>query len=163
MLTLIAARARNGAIGRDGDIPWRAPEDLKLFQRETLGGAVIMGRRTWESLPVRPLGSRFNCVVTSGAVDGADLVARSPEEAVERCYGAGYPRVYGIGGQGIYDALLPLSQRILLTEVDLSVDDADAFFPQFIEADWHVLRRAVLRETDPHCLLVERLRVQTPE
>ena len=55
MLTLIVARARNGAIGRKGTIPWEAPEDLAFFQRETLGGAVIMGRATWDSLPKRPL------------------------------------------------------------------------------------------------------------
>ncbi len=54
MLTLIVARARNNAIGRDGTMPWNAPEDLVMFQRETNGGALIMGRRTWESLPVKP-------------------------------------------------------------------------------------------------------------
>ena len=66
MLTLIAARARNGAIGKDGTLPWHIPEDLKFFKRETLGGAIIMGRRTWESLPARfrPLPGRRNVVVT---------------------------------------------------------------------------------------------------
>ncbi len=63
MLTLVVARAKGGAIGRDGDIPWHAPEDLKMFQRETLGGALVMGRRTWESLPVKPLKNRLNIVV----------------------------------------------------------------------------------------------------
>jgi dihydrofolate reductase len=56
-----------------------------------------------------------------------------------------------------------MSQRLLLTEVDLTVDDADAFFPRFAEAEWHVLRHAVLRDKDPHCLLVERLRIETQE
>ena len=65
MLTLIAARARNGAIGKDGTLPWHIPEDLKFFKRETLGGAIIMGRRTWESLPFKPLKDRLNLVVTS--------------------------------------------------------------------------------------------------
>lgn len=65
MLTLIAARARDGAIGKDGQLPWHLPEDLAFFKRETLGGAIIMGRRTWESLPFRPLKERLNLVVTS--------------------------------------------------------------------------------------------------
>lgn len=67
MLTLIVARARNSAIGKDNDIPWFAPEDLAMFKRETVGGAMIMGRNTWESLPVKPLKSRLNVVVSRDA------------------------------------------------------------------------------------------------
>ena len=63
MITLIVARDRNGAIGKDNDIPWFAPEDLSFFMRETLGGACIMGRNTWDSLPVKPLKSRLNCLL----------------------------------------------------------------------------------------------------
>ena len=65
MLSLVVARARNGAIGKDNLIPWHAPEDLAFFQRETTGGAIIMGRKTWESLPFKPLKNRLNCVVSS--------------------------------------------------------------------------------------------------
>ena len=157
MLTLIAARAKNGAIGKDGDIPWHAPEDLALFKRETLGGAVIMGRKTWNSLPVRPLGNRLNIIVTSQQIEG-QMTARDPVEAVERAYAEGIPRVYGIGGQGIYDALLPHADRLMLTEVDLVVEDADAFFPAFDAAHWHVLRETPLRDDAPRCTLVERVR-----
>ncbi|CAN0153304.1 unnamed protein product, partial [Chrysoparadoxa australica] len=64
MITLIAAHDRNRAIGKDGDIPWHLPEDLAMFKRETLGGALIMGRRTWESLPFKPLPKRLNIVVS---------------------------------------------------------------------------------------------------
>lgn len=157
MLTLIVARAANGAIGRDGDIPWSAPEDLKTFQRETLGGAIIMGRRTWESLPVRPLRNRFNCVVTRSELD-ADLVCADPKAAVKQCYDAGYTRIYGIGGQSIYAALLPLADRLMVTEVDADIQDADAFFPDFAAQDWTEKRRTVIRDAAPHCELRELLR-----
>src|SRR5690606_7264798 len=99
------ARARDGAIGKQGTIPWRAPEDLAFFQRETTGGAVIMGRRTWESLPVRPLKNRLNIVVSSHSPD-APLVCRSVEAALAAAEQAGHARIYGIGGAHIYAALL---------------------------------------------------------
>lgn len=157
MLTLIAARDRNGAIGKDNDIPWRAPEDLAFFQRETTGGAVVMGRRTWESLPFKPLKNRLNLVVSSDP-GAADQVFPSPDAAVDHAHGAGYRRVYGIGGAGIYRALLPVADRLLLTEVDLAVPDADAFFPEFDVNDWHRLGSVTLRAADPGCVLVEYLR-----
>ncbi|WP_193142530.1 dihydrofolate reductase [Meridianimarinicoccus sp. MJW13] len=159
MMTLIVARARNGAIGRDGDIPWHAPEDLKAFQRETLGGAIIMGRRTWESLPFRPLKRRFNCVVSGGQIDGADAVCTSVEAAMTACAAAGYHRIYGIGGAGIYQAMLPLAHRLMITEVDLDVPDADTFFPRIDPADWTVVARTPLRSTAPVCELGEWLRL----
>jgi dihydrofolate reductase len=157
MLTLIAARDRNGAIGKDNDIPWRAPEDLAFFQRETTGGAVIMGRRTWESLPVKPLKNRLNLVVSSDP-DIAEQVFSSPEKAVDHAHQAGYRRVYGIGGAGIYRALLPVADRLLLTEVDLAVPDADAFFPDFNASEWDCLGFVALRPADPGCVLFEYLR-----
>ncbi|WP_128253963.1 dihydrofolate reductase [Falsirhodobacter deserti] len=157
MLTLIAARARNGAIGRDNTIPWEAPEDQALFARETAGGAIIMGRLTWESLPKRPLPRRMNIVVTSHAVE-AEWTAASVEQAVQMARDAGHARIYGIGGQGIYRALLPLADRLLLTEVDLDVPDADAFFPEFDPANWRQSQPLVLREDGPRCVLKEYLR-----
>lgn len=157
MLTLIAARARNGAIGRDGDIPWHAPEDLKFFQRETLGGALIMGRVTWESLPFKPLPRRFNCVVTRTEV-AADVIAASPDDALAACQAAGHARLYGIGGAGIYAALMPQADRLLLTEVDLDIVDADTFFPAFDESGWRETGRHVLRSDAPACVAREFLR-----
>ena len=157
MLTLIAARDRNGAIGKDNDIPWRAPEDLAFFQRETTGGAVVMGRRTWESLPVKPLKSRLNLVVSSDP-DIAERVFPSPEKAVDHAHQTGYRRVYGIGGAGIYRALLPVADRLLLTEVDLAVAGADAFFPNFDANEWDCLGSVQLRPADPGCVLFEYLR-----
>ena len=132
MITLIAARSRNGAIGKDGDIPWHIPEDLAMFKRETLGGALIMGRKTWESLPFKPLPKRLNIVVTRDT-GLHDLTARTVEEAIGIAQAQGYFRIYGIGGQRIYEAMLPLAHRLLITEVDTVVEDADAFFPEIGE------------------------------
>ncbi|KIC34494.1 dihydrofolate reductase [Leisingera sp. ANG-S5] len=157
MITLIAARARNGAIGKDNDIPWFAPEDLKAFQRETLGGAIIMGRNTWDSLPVKPLKNRLNLVVSSNP-QAAEIVLPSIEAAVEASYAQGYRRVYGIGGEGIYRGMLDMADRLLVTEVDLTIEDADAYFPEFQADKWFKAGETVLRDSDPACVMVEYLR-----
>jgi len=117
-------------------MPWDLPEDLAMFQRETRGGAVIMGRRTWESLPAayRPLKGRFNVVVTRSDLAGPEAVVRSVQEA---------------------PALLPLAHRLLITEVDLEVADADTFFPAFAEEEWREIGRHVLRTDEPGCVLRE--------
>lgn len=140
MLTLIAARARNGAIGKDGTLPWHLPEDLKFFKRETLGGAVIMGRRTWESLPFRPLKDRLNLVVTS-TLDLPGHAVPDLDAALEAARAAGYARIYGIGGERLFRDLLPRADRLLITEVDVEVDGADAFFPDFDPAAWREIDR----------------------
>ncbi|WP_434613574.1 dihydrofolate reductase [Tabrizicola sp. M-4] len=157
MLTLIVARARNGAIGKGNTIPWHAPEDLAAFQRETTGGAVIMGRRTWESLPFKPLKNRLNIVVTRDA-SVWETTAPTPQEAVAMAAEAGYARIYGIGGSSVYEALLPLAHRLLVTEVDVEVEGADAFFPAFDEREWRVIYERRLRGDGPGCLLREWVR-----
>ena len=157
MISLIVARAHNGAIGRDGGIPWHAPEDLAFFQRETRGGAVIMGRRTWESLPVRPLKGRLNIVVSSGETE-ADHTVRSVREAISVAQSAGYARIYGIGGASIYAEMLPLADRLLITEVDLAVPDADTFFPDPDMNQWAVINTMDIKTTEPACRLSEMLK-----
>lgn len=158
MLTLVVARARDGAIGLNGTIPWDAPEDLAFFQRETLGGAVIMGRRTWESLPRRPLPRRFNLVVSAQDVPGPDGCVRSVALALDAARVAGHARVYGIGGAGIYAALMAQADRLLITEVDLEIPGADTHFPAFDAADWRVTQRLDLRALAPRCAVTEYLR-----
>lgn len=158
MLSLVVARARDGAIGRAGGIPWTAPEDLRFFQRETLGGALVMGRRTWESLPRKPLPRRLNCVVTRGAAEGADLVRGSVAEALAACAEAGQTRVYGIGGAQLYAEMMPLAHRLLVTEVEVDVPDADTFLPPFAETGWEEISRIILRDGAPRCVLRELLR-----
>lgn len=156
MLSLVVARARNGAIGKDNMIPWHAPEDLAFFQRETTGGALIMGRKTWESLPFKPLKNRLNCVISSDPAVSEHVFA-TPEAALSFARAQGYARVYGIGGEGIYRALLPLADRLLITEVALDIRDADAFFPDFDANDWQQLPPIPLRAGSPICTATEYL------
>lgn len=159
MITLMVARAHGGAIGKDNDIPWYAPEDLAAFKRETLGGAMIMGRNTWDSLPFKPLKNRLNIVVSSQTGLG-EICVPSIEAAIKAAQDAGYQRIYGMGGFGIYKAMLPLADRLLITEVDLDVPDADTFFPEFSTADWRLVGKHSLRDADPECVLHEYLRRQ---
>ena len=158
MLSLIVARARNGAIGRDNMIPWHAPEDLAAFQRETLGGAVIMGRRTWESLPRRPLPRRLNIVVTSRPGDHDEALFLPLDAARDAARAQGYLRHYAIGGAEIYRTFLPEADRLVITEVDLDLPDADTFFPEIDLSTWRRASTFRLRETAPICTLHEYLR-----
>ncbi len=158
MLTLIVARGAGGAIGRAGTIPWHAPEDLALFQRETTGGVVIMGRKTWASLPVKPLPRRVNIVVTSGGGMGEGAVFLPFDAAMAHARALPNVRLYGIGGAGIYAALLPIADRLLVTEMDVSVTDADAFFPDFHEGEWREISRHLLRDGPPRGVLRELIR-----
>ena len=126
-IALIAAVARNGAIGKDNALLWHLPEDLKFFKRTTLGCPVIMGRKTYDSIG-RPLPGRRNIVITRQAdwsASGVDT-ASSLTEALSLVADA--PKVFIIGGAQIYAQALPLVQDIVLTEVDADYD-ADAFFP----------------------------------
>ncbi|MEQ1810016.1 MAG: dihydrofolate reductase [Terricaulis sp.] len=124
-LTLVVAVAKNGVIGRDGALPWRLSSDMKRFKAATMGKPVLMGRKTWDSLPRKPLPGRQNLILTRDAdfkADGAwvytDLAvmlaaARAMAEA------AGAEEACVIGGAQLYNAVLPQANRIVLTEVNL--------------------------------------------
>ena len=129
-INLIYARAANGVIGKDGVMPWHLPEDLAHFKRLTQGWPVIMGRKTWDSLPprFRPLPGRSNIVITrqtdwkeAGAQSGASL-----DIALDLCKGSA--EVWIIGGAQIYAQAEPLAQRIEVTEIAQDFD-GDAFAP----------------------------------
>lgn len=131
MLGLIWAQAANRVIGRDGDMPWYVPEDLAHFKAVTSGHPVVMGRRTWESLQVRPLPGRLNIVVSRGDVElpgGAEL-AHSIDEALAIADASGAAEVWAIGGATLYRELVDCADRIELTELDLDVD-GDTFAPE---------------------------------
>jgi dihydrofolate reductase len=142
-ITVIAAVARNGVIGRDGRIPWHIPGDLPRFKRITMGHPVIMGRRTWESLG-RPLPGRRNIVIsrTPGYAAGGAEVFASLAEALAACAGA--PEVFVIGGTEVYREALAVADRLLLTEIDADFE-GDARFPPFDRAAW----RETAREPHP--------------
>ncbi len=142
VIALVVAVSRNGVIGRDGGLPWHISSDLKRFKAITLGKPVIMGRKTWESLPRKPLPGRSNIVVTRQkgfAVDGAVVVgdvqaalaAAALEQPSEICV---------IGGGDIYRQTLPQAGRIYLTEVQMDVE-GDTHFPVLDPAAWREVSR----------------------
>jgi dihydrofolate reductase len=133
-LTLIAGVARNGVIGRDNQLLWHLPEDLKHFRAATMGAPVIMGRKTWESLPerFRPLPGRRNLVLSRRPgyeAPGAEVVA-DLDAALALARSSGAPRAFVIGGEQIYRQTLPLANELLLTEVERDFE-GDAHFPAF--------------------------------
>ena len=129
-LSLIAAVARNGAIGKDNGLLWREPEDQKHFRRVTWGSPVIMGRKTWDSIPARfrPLPGRRNIVITRDAswrADGAEAVT-TLAAALDLL--AGTPKAYVIGGAEIYALAMAQASELVLTEIDADME-GDVFFP----------------------------------
>ena len=135
------ARGRNGVIGRDGDLPWRLKTDMLRFKALTLGKPVIMGRKTWDSLPNPPLPKRLNIVLSrDGSFEpkGA-VVCESLDEALqigrEQAEEDGVDEVCLIGGAAVFHAALPKGRRIYLTEVD-SDRPGDVVLEPFDESDW---------------------------
>ena len=141
MISIVVAHASNGVIGRDGGLPWRLPTDLRRFREITLGGAVVMGRKTFESIPpkFRPLPERRNIVLSSRRdyeAPGAEVFG-GLDEALEAC-GDG---CFVIGGEATYRQALPLTSRVYATEVEASVE-GDAFFPALAESEWRCVSRS---------------------
>ena len=140
------ARARNGVIGRDGDLPWRLKSDLALFKQVTLFKPVIMGRKTWDSLPKKPLPGRLNVVLSrdgSFEPQGA-VVCESLNEALqiarEQASEDGAEEVCVIGGAAVFAEVLPRAKRLYLTEVDAAVE-GDTMMPPLAENEWREVRR----------------------
>jgi dihydrofolate reductase len=140
------ARGANGVIGVGGALPWRLKSDLAIFKAVTLGKPVIMGRKTWDSLPRRPLPGRMNIVLSrDGSFEphGA-MICESFNEALqigrEQAAEDGAEEVCVIGGAEIFKAALPRARRLYLTEVD-AAPEGDVSFPGFDEADWMEVRR----------------------
>ena len=139
-LCLIAALAQNRVIGRDNQLPWHLPADLKHFKAKTLGKPIIMGRKTWDSLG-RPLPGRLNLVVSRQAglqLEGAEVfpsleaaIVRADEWAREQ----GVDELMLIGGAQLYEQGLALAERLYLTRVALQ-PEGDAWFPAFAEEAW---------------------------
>lgn len=148
---LVWAEAAGGAIGKDGEMPWYLPEDLAHFKAETLGLPVVMGRRTWESLPerFRPLPERLNVVVTrdSSYVASGAIVRPSLETALLAAKDSAGNTVCIIGGGELYRDALPIADELVVTRIELQVPDADTFAPE-ISADWSIAESSDTRTSD---------------
>jgi dihydrofolate reductase len=138
-VALIWAQARDGIIGASGGLPWHLPEDMKLFRTMTTGSTVVMGRRTWESLPerFRPLPGRTNVVLTSDpdwSSEGAKRAGCVADVLAE------HDDLWVIGGGAVYAAFLPHAHRLVVTDVDVLVD-GDTWAPA-ISSEWRRVTRA---------------------
>jgi dihydrofolate reductase len=141
-LVLVLAMADNGVIGERGAIPWRIREDMKRFQALTMGHPIVMGRKTWESFPKRPLPGRTNIVITRDAgyrAEGA-VVVHAFDEALARAQSENPAQIDIIGGAAIYRAALPLAARIELTEVHIDAP-GDVRLPPFDRTVWRETAR----------------------
>lgn len=141
-ICLIVARAENGVIGAGGGLPWRLPDDLKRFKQLTMGKPCIMGRKTWESLPKKPLAGRTNIVVTRNpafTADGARL-AGSFDQAVSLAMEENPPEIMVIGGADIFAAALSQARRVYLTEVH-AAPQGDVVLPGFAPPLWQETAR----------------------
>ena len=144
------ARASNGVIGRGGALPWRLKSDLAIFKQTTMSKPLIMGRKTWDSLPRKPLPGRTNIVLSldgSFQPQGAlvcETFLEATQIAREQAEDDGAEEVCVIGGAALFEMALPKAGRIYLTEVDAEVE-GDVFMPAFDEADW----KEVAREAHP--------------
>lgn len=136
-LVLVVAVAKNGVIGRDGDLPWRLPADLAHFKRVTRGHPLIMGRKTWDSIGRRPLKGRPAIVVSSdpSCGEGRAQVVESVPAAIEAARAFGADTACVAGGGGVYRACFPLADRVELTWVEAEVE-GDAFFPLELLEGW---------------------------
>ena len=146
-MTIIVSIGENNEIGRSGDLCWHIREDLRHFKAITMGHPVIMGRKTWQSLPKKPLPGRLNIVISSQSIDfdgdGLAIAARGLEEALEiagqESKAAGMDaEPFIIGGASIYARALPKADRLEITRILASDPEADTFFPLFSEEEWRL-------------------------
>ncbi len=151
-LSIIVAIAQNGAIGKNNDLLWHLSDDLKRFKKLTTGHPVVMGRKTWDSLPKRPLPGRQNIVMTNNpdfSAEGATVVhsVNGLFKALKDCD----DEVFVMGGAAIYKALLPFCNRLYVTEVYRDYD-ADVYFPTIDLSTFTLVRQSVRLHDDASCL-----------
>ncbi|MHA6643125.1 dihydrofolate reductase [Mesorhizobium sp. A623] len=144
-IAIYVAIAENGVIGRDGGLPWRLSSDLKRFKADTMGKPIVMGRKTWESFPKKPLPGRQNIVITrdsSYSAEGAAIVHSLAEALTlaKRREGemAGAEEICVIGGSEIFALTLPLADRLHVTHVLASID-GDVYFPPIDPVNWRLV------------------------
>ena len=139
IVSCIVATAKNNVIGKDNDIPWYLPADLKYFKRTTLDHHIIMGRNCYRSIG-QPLPKRTNIILTRDPyfISSSCLVAHSIEEALTMAFENGEKEAFIIGGGQIYEQSIKYWDKLYLTEVDLEVD-GDVFFPELDMSEWELV------------------------
>lgn len=151
MVSIIAAVSDDLGIGKNNDLLWHIPEDLKRFKRLTYGNVVIMGKKTWESLPKKPLPGRKNIVLTDipGESFDSSLTACSVEDALSKC--GQDEEIFIIGGGSVYRQFMPLADRLYITHVHMKTP-ADIYFPKIDRRRWKILEKMECISDDDHML-----------
>ena len=154
---LIAAVDKNLAIGKDGKIPWHIKEDLQYFQKNTLNTAMIMGRSTFDSIG-KPLPNRQNIVMTKSPTNREGIIeVLDAASAIKEAKKASN-KISIIGGESIYKEFMPIANKLLLTEIDIVVKEADTFFPIWKKEDWTERSRIKSRENGIKYSFVEYIK-----
>ncbi len=138
-ISLIAALAKQRAIGKDGNIPWTIKEDLRYFKNRTDGLALIMGRKTFESIG-KPLPNRKNIIMTRTPKNISGAYEVTDKDQAIKVASSFSDEVFIIGGERIYEEFLPLASKMYLTEIDILVK-ADTYFPEWKKSDWIEISR----------------------
>lgn len=140
MISIIVAVSEDWGIGKDNELLWNISEDLKRFKRLTMGNTIIMGKKTWESLPKRPLPGRKNIVLTDDPKECIDcsVTAYSIEDALRKC--DKNEEIFIIGGGSIYRQFMPLADRLYITHVHKKAP-ADIYFPEIDMNIWKVVEK----------------------
>ena len=145
-ISLIAAFAEEGVIGKDGKIPWTLKEDLKHFRNKTEGCSVVMGRKTYESIG-RPLPNRLNIVMTKNPKGLAEVKEVSNTKDALKVASSYSDEIFIIGGEKIYEEFLPLATKMYLTKIDIKVN-GDTFFPSWNKNEWKELSKQDKKDVD---------------
>jgi dihydrofolate reductase len=140
MISIIAAVSEDYGIGKNNDLLWNIPEDLKRFKKLTYGKTVVMGKKTWESLPKKPLPGRKNIVITDNPYENINnaVTAYSVEDALSKCGES--EEVFIIGGGSIYRQFMPLAGRLYITHI-LKKIPADVYFPEIDMNTWEIVEK----------------------
>jgi dihydrofolate reductase len=153
IISLVAAVATNRVIGKDNDLPWRLPDDMKFFMETTINHFVVMGRKSYEALPpkFKPLPNRVNIIITrqTDYQAGNCIITGTIEEALKYAETHNQREVFIIGGGNIFTQAMPLADKLYLTEVKASIE-GDTFFPEYDHSQWREISRQQHAIDDRH-------------
>ncbi len=153
IISLIVAAGTNNAIGKDNQLLWHLPQDLKFFKNTTWAMPVIMGRKTFESVGRKALPGRLNIILSKQAngIAETDLLktAKTPDEALQIATDFGTKEIFIAGGAQIYQLFFPMAQRIYMTRVE-TVPEADTFFPEFDTNEWKMQQKTDFTADEKH-------------
>lgn len=154
-ISIIVAKAKNNAIGKDGNLLWHLPKDMKLFKETTLNHCILTGRKNFYSIPekFRPLTNRTNIIISRNITlnEPGAIVQNSIQKGIEYAQSLGEKELFIIGGGEIYKQTILIADKLYVTEVDAIFEDADTFFPLIDYNIWKEVQRVTFEKDDKNC------------